>query len=542
MQNLTIFVVQYYKHNHELYDKEWPHMADTYRTGIIDIGSNSIRLVIYEVTGQSAYRIIDESKESARLSERIDSDGAMPLEDIMSIVHTLNHFKMLCEANRTAGIRAVATAAVRNASNSREIVEQLEQHTSITIEILSGDEEARLGFLGMINTIDIRDGLVIDIGGGSTEVSLFLGRSLVHSVSFPFGSVNTTKKYSKNGEVNPDDISKIRQMVQSALEKEPWIKGHHGLPLIGLGGTIRNVGKLDQRARKYSLPKTHFYHMDGPSVDRLLSELGPMPVEKRKKVDGMTNNRADIIVPGLVILQTIFFYAGASHYVISGTGLRDGLFFETLNSAQPQVGDVLEHSVRNLLSLHPSIPLHHVEQVNILALKLFDDLQDLHHLSIRTRSYLHVASLLYRIGVTVFYYDYAKHTFYLIAHSRLYGLTHREVLICAMIASYKNKNRTRQLYLEHKDILTESDCQLIIRLGTLLHLAIALDRSETQPILHLTALQKRNELELQLECRHSPLIELREIGALGKDFKKVWGLTLREPELPAASKGRYSSP
>lgn len=517
-------------------------MADTYRTGIIDIGSNSIRLVIYEVTGQAAYRVIDESKEAARLSERIDSDGKLRHEDIMSIVHTLNHFKMLCDANRAAAIRAVATAAIRNAANSREIVEQLERHTGIRIEVLSGEEEARLGFLGMINSIDIRDGLVIDIGGGSTEVSLFLGRTLIHSVSFPFGSVNTTKKYSRNGEVSPDDIAKIRQMVTAALEKEPWIKGHHGLPLIGLGGTIRSVGKLDQRARKYSLPKTHFYHMDGPSVDRLLLELAPLPVEKRKKLDGMTNNRADIIVPGLIILQTIFLYTGASHYVISGTGLRDGLFFESLNPEQPRLPDVLEHSVRNLLSLHPSHPLQHVEQVNTLALKLFDDLQDLHHLSVRTRSYLHVASLLYRIGVTVFYYDYAKHTFYLIAHSRLYGLTHREVLICAMTASYKNKNRTRQLYLEHKDILTESDCQLIIRLGTLLHLAIALDRSETQPIQHLTAIQKRNELELQLKCRHSPLIEMREIAALGKDFKKVWGLTLREPELPDASTGRYSTP
>lgn len=517
-------------------------MEETRRIGIIDIGSNSIRLVIYEVSGIEAYRVIEESKESARLSEKIDQDGRMNKSDMMSIVHTLNHFKMLCQANHTTGIRAVATAAIRNAANSQEIIGVLQEQTGLEVEILPGEEEARLGFLGMINTIDIQDGLVIDIGGGSTEVSLFLRRGLVHSVSFPFGAVNTTKKYTKDGEVDQEAVTRIRQMVQTALAKEPWIKGHKGLPLIGLGGTIRNVSKLDQRAKKYSLSLAHQYRLEKASVDQLLAELSTMPVERRKKQDGMTSNRADIIVPGMIILQTVFEFAGASHYIVSGTGLRDGLFFETLNPSTPQFNDVLEHSVRNLLSLHPSISLSHVEQVNRLALKLFDDMQDVHHLSIRSRTYLHVASLLYRIGVTVFYYDYPKHTFYLIAHSRLYGLSHREILICAMIASFKNKNRIRQTYLEYRDILSESDCQLVIRLGTLLQLAVGLDRSETQPVVRLTALTSSNELKLKLECRHPPVIELRETEAAAKEFKKVWGLTLRVPAPPLASTGECSLP
>lgn len=519
-------------------------MNSTERIGIIDIGSNSIRLVIYEVTGQTAYRVIDEAKESARLSEKIGADGALDKKDMMYIIRTLDHFIMLCKANGVTSLRTVATAAIRNASNTAEIIDTVREHTGIDVEILSGEEEARLGFLGMINTMDIEDGLVVDIGGGSTEVSLFLGRTLVNSVSFPFGSVNTTKKYTKGGAVENGDSGRIRSMVLSSLEKQPWIRSRPGLPLIGLGGTIRSVCKLDQRSNKYSLPLTHLYQMEGQAVDKLLAKLAPMPIDKRKKVDGMTGNRADIIVPGMIILQTIFEYTGASHYVISGTGLRDGLFFEALNRAQPQFANVLQHSVSNMLALHPTVPKDHVEQVNRLALRLFDDLEGLglHHLGIRPRVYLHVASLLYRIGVTVLFYDYPKHTFYLIAHSRLYGLSHREILICAMIASYKNKNRTRENYLEHKDILTESDCQLVIQLGTLLHLAIALDRSETQPVAHITAMQKGNNLEIKLECRHSPLIELREVASLEKDFKKIWGVNPRLQEIPLSSTSQYPSP
>lgn len=497
------------------------------RIGIIDIGSNSIRLVIYEETETKAHRVIDESKESARLSERIDPNGHLHDDDIMRIVAILNHFKMLCHANRTRKIRAVATAAIRNAANSRDIIAKLRKHTGLAIEILSGEEEARLGFLGMINAIDIADGILVDIGGGSTEVTLFRQRAITHSVSFPFGSVNTTKRYTDGGNVAAADIRAIEAMVENALRDIPWLRGVSGLPLVGLGGTNRSMCKLDQRMRKYSLPLTHNYELEGSAIAIHLQEMMDLPVDQRKKIEGVSKDRADIIVPGIAILYTIYRYTNASRCVISGAGLRDGLYYETMFTDKPKVDGVLAHSVRNLLALHPSVPIRHVEQVNRLALALFDSLQSEHQLDSRARAYIDVASLLYRIGVTVHYYDYPKHTFYLMAHSRIDGLSHREIILCAMIASYKNKNRVRQTFQQHRDIIGEADCQLAIRLGTLLHLAIALDRSETQPVERVEAAAREGKLELALSCRHEPSIELRQVKTIENDFKKVWGLSLR---------------
>jgi exopolyphosphatase/guanosine-5'-triphosphate,3'-diphosphate pyrophosphatase len=391
---------------------------------------------------------------------------------------------------------------------------------------LSGEEEARLGFLGMINTIDVSDGFLIDIGGGSTEITLFQNRMIIQNVSFPFGSVNTTKRFTSNGNLSTEDAERIRSMVEAALEKQAWLRGHNGMPLVGLGGTIRSICKLDQRQKKYSLPLTHNYDINAQTLDLMLQQLTPMSVENRKKVEGMSKDRADIIVPGLIILQTVFRFIGASHYKISGSGLRDGLYYETVFTSEPKVPDVLNHSVRNLLALHPSVPIVHIKHVNRLALKLYDDLQHYHTLDLRHRDYLNAASLLYRIGVTVLYYEYAKHTFYLMAHSRIDGLSHREILVCALIASYKNKNRTRKIYSEYKDILSDADFQLVVQLGMLLQLAIALDRSETQPIQNLSAHLNKKELALQLECSHSPIIESREIELLQKEFKKVWDLQI----------------
>ncbi|MEX2461964.1 MAG: Ppx/GppA phosphatase family protein [Paenibacillaceae bacterium] len=497
------------------------------RVGIIDIGSNSIRLVINEETEHGAHHVIDESKDSARLSEKIGPDGILKLEDQQVIAQILNYFRKICEANRTAVIRAVATAAIRNATNSADILRFLIQETGLTVELLSGEEEARLGFLGMINAIDLEEGFLVDIGGGSTEISLFRDRSLVYSVSFPFGSVNTTKRYTRNGELTPDDIGRIQKMVVTELEKQKsWLHSHKGLALVGLGGTIRSICKIDQRQKKYSLPLTHNYDMDSTSVDRLVQELSALSLENRKKVEGMSKDRADIIVPGIVILQTLFRFIGASYYKISGSGIRDGLYYEIVNPQQPKITDVLKHSVRNLLALHPSVPSIHVKHINQLALKLFDKLNVAQTLAARTRDYLDTASLLYRIGVTVLYYEYVKHTFYLMAHSRIDGLSHREILICAFIASYKNKNRTKKMCLEYKDILTGADLQIIEKLGMLLQLAIALDRSETQPVQSLHVFLNKKKLALDLVCSHSPVIEMREVQLLQKEFKKTWELQL----------------
>jgi exopolyphosphatase/guanosine-5'-triphosphate,3'-diphosphate pyrophosphatase len=501
------------------------------RIGIIDIGSNSIRLVVYEITATGAYRVIDETKESARLSERLDKDGRIAESDMQYITDTLRRFQLLCEHHGASRIRAVATAAVRNSPDGEAISRELTERTGLAVEVLSGAEEARLGFLGMINAIDIKDGFVIDIGGGSTEVLLFRERAVVKSVSFPFGAVNTMKRFGRGGDIDEGGARAIVQMVEDAVRDEPWIAASPGLPLVGLGGTIRSLCKVDQRDRKYSLPITHHYQMTEQSVDDWLARLAGVKLEQRKRIEGLSKDRADIIVPGLLILHTLFRRCRASHYVISGSGLRDGIFYETLRPDAPQFTDVLEHSVHNLLALHPSVSLKHVLQVERLAMKLFADLSAEHGFGARVGTYLHVAALLYRIGISINYYNYNKHTYYLMAHSRMDGLTHREILLCALIASFKSEKRLKPMFAAHRDLLAETDFGLIVRLGALLQIAVALDRSGTQPVATVSARAIGRALRLGIRSRRAWDIERRELKQLEKDFAKTWGLALQAYEV-----------
>ncbi|NHN31555.1 Ppx/GppA phosphatase family protein [Paenibacillus agricola] len=498
-------------------------MHNNRRIGIVDIGSNSIRLVIYELNPQQAYRVIGEFKKSARLSQRIGTDNILHAPDIRDIVIILNQFKLICQAHQVTEIRAAATAAIRNAVNAQEIIDQLVRDSGIFVELLSGQDEALVGFLGMSNSLDIEDGILVDIGGGSTEVSVFRNSKLEQSVSFPFGAVNTTKRFSPNGIFSEELLKNIRLMVVNAIAEEPWIGQNPDLPLIGMGGTIRSLCKISQKRRKYSLPLTHNYKIDTDEMDMLMKWLPSLSAEKRKKVDGLSKDRHDIIVPGIIILETIFQAARCSHYVISGAGLRDGLFREKyLSSLTNDSHSILEQSTNNLLGLHSTAPSEHLAQVARHAVALFDALQDTHKYDARMRLCLHTSSLLYRIGVSMNYYQFAKHSFYLIAHSRLDGLSHREILLCACIASYKTKGRVHQIYNQYPDILLESDVDMITKLGTLLQLAVALDASETQAIPVISAKSDGGQLSIRAETQIDHSAERKEVDEIQKDFMKAW--------------------
>ncbi|SEO23047.1 Ppx/GppA family phosphatase [Paenibacillus sp. OV219] len=496
------------------------------RIGIIDIGSNSIRLVVYERTVGGANRVIDGSKHSARLSEQLDDDGALPEQSIDELVDMMNHFRLICAHHRTGHIRAVATAAIRNATNQSHILRRIEAESGLPIELLSGKQEADYGYLGMVNSMAIEDGFLIDIGGGSTEVSLFKNRKLVHAISFPFGCVSMTKRYAKGGMLSDQQLKELEKHIEDKIEHETWLRSSPNLPLVGIGGTVRALGKVHQSHVKYPFPSTNNYSLDAASTDELFELMRKQPLDKRSKVPGLSKDRVDIIVPGIAILRTIYRAISASHYIVCAAGLRDGLFYATRFPERPRLDDVITYSVNNLAALHPEAPMQHTSQVNRTVLSLIDLLGSKLPALDLVRQYLDIASILHRIGASIDYYDYKKHTFYLMINSHINGLSHRELLICSLIASYKGKSRVKQTAAAYKPLLSEEDIETVCKLGAVLQLAIALDRSETQAIGKLSIEVSGGKLHLRaLRAEGMLAVERKEVDSLASDFKKLWNLT-----------------
>ncbi|NGZ75367.1 Ppx/GppA family phosphatase [Saccharibacillus alkalitolerans] len=497
------------------------------RAGIIDIGSNSIRLVVYESSGGGSYRVLTESREAARLSALVTPDGIMPSPAIHSVVPVLRQFTEICEAYGVEQIRAVATAAIRNASNSGQIIEILNRETGLDIELLPGEMEGHYGFIGVVNKIDIAEGFIIDIGGGSTEVTLFKDRRRVSSYSFPFGAVNMNVRFGGSGSWTEERVRELESFVLAEARKHPWMSAHPGLDLVGLGGTIRGLGKMDQRRRNYSLPHTHNYVMQGEDVDHFYHSLPGMDNNRRKRVPGLSKSRIDIIVPGMIILRTLFHHMKASRYIVSATGLREGLFFELLHPEQAVHDNVLEFELRSLLASQPEPRQRHLQQTERFARILYKELGEGEE-DAWNRKLLRVAAWTYQTGTEIGYIDYEEHTQYLLTKRPLAGLTHREIILTALIAAIAAKVKWRKSVTAqtYKDILLPKDEERTRRLGAVLRMAVALDASETQAVTDLAAKRRGDRFELKLSCRTEAFMEIRDLKLATKDFENEWNVKL----------------
>jgi exopolyphosphatase/guanosine-5'-triphosphate,3'-diphosphate pyrophosphatase len=497
-------------------------------TGIIDIGSNTVRLAVYHMAPNGGYRIIDQGRWPARLSQRLKQSGELPKEAVEELSDVLNHYSSICRLHGAIRIRAVATAAIRAAVNRDKVLRQLKQSTGLKIEILSGEEEARIGSLGMLGTLNLADGFIVDIGGGSTEISLLRSRKRLASVSFPIGAVNTTGRYHLGeGPITPNMLQQIQEDTRKLMKSERWISGHPGLPLIGLGGTVRAFAKLRQYETEYPFPLLHGYEQTSDDLSDSLHKLAAMPLGKRRQLPGLSKDRADVIVPGLAILRSVMRECGSDRLVVCGAGVRDGLFFETClpGMAVDGADQLLEESVRNLNALYPAAPPEHLEHVCRMALAIYDSLAPESDFSERARIWLSTAARLFRIGGVIELNNIEDHTFYILIHTHWNGMPHREILLTAAIASFRGKNQLRRLLSPYRSMLREGDLDAAARLGSLLQLAAALDRSQSQAIHTLRVDISAKKLRLKAETRQPLSIEQVELESVAKDFKKIWGLS-----------------
>ncbi|RIE02887.1 Ppx/GppA phosphatase family protein [Cohnella faecalis] len=509
-------------------------MGSSSVTGIIDIGSNTVRLGVYQLTEGGAHRVIDQGRFAARLSQRLTPEGLLPEEAVEELVEVLRHYRQICLKHGATRIRAVATAAIRQAANRDNLLRYLKAATGVEVELLSGDEEARIGSEAMTRTMNVQDGFVVDIGGGSTELSLLRDGRLVSSVSFPIGCVNTAGRHALGDD--PVPLTKLQDMqeeMRALLQRHSWTTQHPGLALIGLGGTVRALAKLRQRESDYPFPLLHGYEMSDSEVEDSLHKLADIPVDKRRKLPGLSKDRGDVIVPGLALLLAVIREIGSTRLIVCGAGLRDGLFLETCvprsrretdetAAAGERVNQVLEESIRNLTALYPTAPEEHLSQVSRLAVTMFDVLAPDREIPSDMRLLLASAARLFRIGAVIDFNNCADHTFYMLVHTHWNGMSHREILLTAAIASYRGTNSLRRQLSPYRSILSEGDMEAVSKLGALLQLASALDRSESQAIRSLEMVILSGKLLLAALADHPLPVERLEVESLGKDFRKAW--------------------
>lgn len=486
-----------------------------------------MRLSLIRRLDNGSFFVIDEQKSTPRLASRIDSSGNIDTTGIHTLILHLKEFQRICESYKADEIIALGTAALRQAQNREQIVQQVKETLGLNIEIISGGEEAFYGYNAVSQTMVINDACLIDIGGGSTEIALVQNGRMTITHSFPFGAV-TLNTYFQTGnefEALPKVLAKVQHAFQTALGE----LADKGIEVIGIGGTVRNIASIHQARTGYALPFTHNYTIPTADAFQVIEELAAMTLPQRKKLNGLSKGRADLIVPGGAILLSLLRFVNASRLRVSGRGLRDGVYYARVMKMAEVAVPVLQNSVKNILGRYNENDERNdlLEHRTKLALQMFKSAAAAGLVPPDVEHVLYTAAQLHRIGVRVDYYHYENHTFYLLLNSAIYGLSHREVVLAAMAASYNGKTKIRKLcspYIPY--LIKEEDLDLASRLGVFVKIAEALDRRHERRIQTVDLRIKGHIIELHLPNAHEADVEWASAQNLSPHVKKIFGKIL----------------
>ena len=457
--------------------------VDVEKIAIIDLGSNSVRLVIYEISDNGSFRLIDDISNVIRLSADMKDGKYINDMAIMRTLKTIKLFSKLCSSYNVPkkNIIAVATAAVRKAENKDYFLRLLYSSTGINFKLISGDEEALYVYKAVIHTLDVDEGIIVDIGGGSTEIIKFSDNNISGLQSIPVGTIVATEQFLDKDKISSKSIKTFEQYLESTFKDLFWMKEKKTKCIIGLGGALRNISKIHRKKTNYSVDIVHNYSMSIDDFLEIYESLKTMDLASRKKVAGMSSKRADIIVGAFLIIKVISKLCGAKKFVTSGNGLREGLLLDYIFTHYPlkQQKDVLCFSLENYIDVY-GVRKNHADHITTLAMCIFNDLFPLHHMGEDARKVLMVSSLLHDIGIAVEFYGHSLHSYYMIINSRLNGLTHREIVLSAIIAASHSKDKMKNEWIkEHEGLLAPEDIRLIEVLSVILKISNCFDRSET---------------------------------------------------------------
>ncbi|MCP3026849.1 Ppx/GppA family phosphatase [Halobacillus sp. A5] len=490
---------------------------------IIDIGSNSVRLVVYLRDKGGRLREVENVKAVARLSTYLLEDGTLSKNGINKLLHTLSSFEGVLATYVLEETVCVATAAIRQSTNQEEIIKEVSKHTGFDMRVLSEEEEAYYGYLAVANSTSLTEGFTVDIGGGSTEVTYFKDRELIHSHSFPFGAVTLKQRFFKKDLPTEEEFSNLRQFLKESFSSLPWLTGKK-VPLVGIGGGARNVVQVDQNLKEYPLAGLHQYKMLDSDLSFIKNYLFTLPMKKMQKVEGLSKDRADIILPAVEVFHTLYEAVQADGFILSRKGLRDGVFYEQLTQGMGTslFPSVLEESIQELINDY-ELDMRQIQHVQHLAKELFSQFHErgIGSLTIDDWTEVKRASYVFNLGEYIDDEASAQHTFYLLANRTIDGLMHIDRLKLALMASFKNKTVFKQFISPYKSWFLKEERKHIRFLGAFLKFCYSLDSTRRGTVESLKVNAKGENLTITLFCSKDYMPEEYQIEKQKKHLEKA---------------------
>ena len=495
------------------------------RIAAIDIGTNSIHMIIVQVRPDLSFEVIDREKDMVRLGAGgLDGRSLTPTA-VSAGIQTLTKFRRLADSHHVDEIVASATSATREADNGGDFIAEVDRQTGIRVRVISGSEEARLIHLAAVYGVDVgkRTAVVIDIGGGSVEVTFGSATEMLLGKSFKVGAIRLAERFVKSDPLSARDERRLVKHLNKEMGAHLDQIAARGFDrVIGTSGTILSLGTLAATQGGEPPEDLRNLRVSAKSLRRLRKTLVASDIQERLALPGMDPRRADLNVGGSVLLDTILRRLGAADLTLCDLALREGLVLDYIhqNSARirkvERYPDVRRRSVVEL-GERCGYWSEHAQQVARLALSIFDQTRSVHGLSDREREWLEYGALLHDIGVHISYEKHHRHSYYLIKNGDLRGFDPVEIEIIALLARYHRQGKPKKSHDGYGELPGKMR-RTVRTLAAIVRLAEGLDRSHAQALTgidlfprgedYLARLRTTGDAELELWAAHrhvSPL-------------------------------------
>jgi exopolyphosphatase/guanosine-5'-triphosphate,3'-diphosphate pyrophosphatase len=497
----------------------------------IDIGSNAFRLVICSVDGDRKMTMCESVRDPVRLGQDVFSGGVIGEETIDRAIDAFVRFKGLIDQHGAKWTRAVATSAVREAANRDFFVDRIADASGIEIAIIGPEEEARLIHLAVAEKINLkaRLAMLLDIGGGSAEITLTADGQIMSTESFRMGAVRLLHvlEGKKRGEKSFNQL--VREYADAAQRRMKKEIGDKRVDLcIGTGGNVESLGDL----RREFLGKEKSSPLTGDELESLIRKLQGLTLEERIQELRLRPDRADVIVPAAIVVQKIMKIAGAEEIVIPSVGLKDGLLIDMIQELYGEkkaahreqvMGSALQIGRKYMFDEQ------HGSTTARLAAKLFDETRQIHKLGLEYKLLLEVAALLHDVGLFINMTGHHKHSMYLLMATPIIGLTGMQMSIVANVARYHRKSFPKPQHEPYK-VLPAKERVIVTKLAALLRLADAMDNEHASRVTDFEIEYKKPRLLLKLKGEGDLLLEKWSLARKSDLFNDVFSIKVTVEE------------
>jgi exopolyphosphatase / guanosine-5'-triphosphate,3'-diphosphate pyrophosphatase len=501
------------------------------RLAVIDLGSNSFRLVVFTWVPGRWWKRTDEIHESVRLGQGLDASGALqeaPMERALETIELYAHF---CRATGIEEVRPVATSAIRDATNRDELLRKAHERSGLEIEVLSREEEAYYGYLASVNSTSLVNGVALDIGGGSMQLVHVKDRMELDAQSWPLGAVRMTERFLPDEKAKDKQIEALREHVRKELESAPWLRdaADRGEEIAGIGGALRNLATAAEL--EHDLPSfgVQGFMLRRKSLSKLVDELADLPASERGNVPGIKKERGDLILAAAVVIEEVLKAGGFHAIETTEEGLREGVFFSVLldDRDPPLFDDVRHASVFNLAGQYHPEPAH-TNHVARLAIEVWDELgaAGLHDSHPEEREMLWAAAILHDIGTAVDYDDHHRHSRYLVLSAGLPGWSQRETVLIAQMVRYHRKGNP-SLEDDFERLTDDGDDEILLRCAAVLRLAEQFERARDQAVKAAHIAVNNGVVDLTIEADEDVTIARWAAERTSDVFQRAFGKELR---------------